>query len=96
MPQFTVALVADPEAPFTQMASPEEWSRPWHERRTTTVDADDADTLASVLERAAEKLDVRPPPDHHTKRYSARSARIALLETRTRCSWYYRQSRCDA
>lgn len=60
------------------MASEDEWRRPWIQRRTTQVTADTSDTLAVVLERAAEQLDVQPPADHHTKRYSGRSARIAF------------------
>lgn len=58
---LTVALIADPVRPLERTAAEEEWSRPYGERRKVQVEAEETDTLAAVLERAAATLGLSPP-----------------------------------
>lgn len=80
MHAFTVALVADPEAPFERTADEEEWSRTWGSRRKAEVHAEAHDTLATILERAASQLGVGPPDGHQPATFSAAYLRIAFWQ----------------
>lgn len=73
-----VALIADPDNPFGRIASQEEWSRPYAQRRTVSLEVGESESLAGVLERAAEEMELVPPPDWHPPQFSATHNKVAF------------------
>jgi hypothetical protein len=74
---LTVALIGDPDSPFTELAG-DDWKTPYSDRRSTQVEVPGTASIAEVLEEAAERLGVQPPEGHHFATYSAAHSRLAF------------------
>lgn len=60
-----IALIANPAAPFEPgPIDASFYAQPYRERRRVTLQVPPEESLASVLERAAAALELRPPTDH--------------------------------
>ena len=76
----TVALIADPVAPFRTMVSEDELTRPYSERRKARLEAAEEESFASVLERAAAVMGITPPAGHYAPGFSAFHNRVAFYK----------------
>jgi hypothetical protein len=66
--KVTFALVGTPPQ-LPSSVTEEEWSKSWDERRKVTLDVEDAETLASAIDRAARDLGI-PPDEYFRSRYT--------------------------
>lgn len=77
---ITVALIADPDDPYRQMASQEEWERPYGDRPKVRLRASSLSSLAEVLHQAAADLGAAPPPGYEFPTSFPASRRIAFYK----------------
>ncbi len=75
-----VALIANAERPFETMALESEWARPYDERPKAELTVDEGQTLAEVLEAAAEQLDLRPPAEHYNPTFVGTYNKVAFYK----------------
>lgn len=77
----TVALIADYDGPFDQQGPLDErwYELAYAQRRQVTLEVAEDETLAGVLERAADEMGLQPPPDHWGgSSFTARFRRVAF------------------
>ncbi len=73
-----VALVADSERPFETMTPEEEWARPYQQRRKAHLAVEPDQTLAEVLEAAADQMGLRPPAEHYNSSFVGTYSKVAF------------------
>lgn len=77
MLRLTVALIAHPDSPFTELAG-DDWTTPYAERRFAEIEAPGTASIAEVLEEAAAKLGIKPPEGHQFATYTAAHTRLGF------------------
>jgi hypothetical protein len=77
---ITVAFIGDPEAPFDRLAPEAEWNRPYAERRKVALKVSLEQSLAEILEAAADRMGLAPGSDSYTSRFRATHNGIAFYK----------------
>lgn len=78
--EIIVALIADRQDPFHRMVPEDEFARPYAERRKIRLAAEETETLATILQRAATGLGLSRPQELAGPLESMAHGRVAFYK----------------